>query len=116
MKRETADVTMWIEDAVTIETYLDDFNGSVQEWKLAFYEVWRYQMTYSFAYKIRVGERHGGAVYMSLLVKPAFKKDILETLKGLGCGKITVDAEKVGVIDDCDLYDIDTSICDVVSD
>lgn len=98
--------TLWIQDdAVRIETDLNDFAGNVEEWKKAFYEVWRYQMTYDFAYNIRVSERRESGVYMSMLVKKAYAEQTKELLKHLGCQKITEWGEHVGIVQ---LYDIDT--------
>ena len=69
--------TLWIEDGVVrIESDLNDFNGSLNEWKNAFYEIWRWQMTWDFAYSIRVSERRESGVYISMLVKKTFIENV----------------------------------------
>lgn len=97
--------TLWIEDGATrIETDFADFGGTVNEWKSAFYEVWRYQMTWGFAYSINVRERRNTGVYMSLLIKSGYKKLVLELLDDLGFGNVVTSDENIGVVQ---LYDID---------
>lgn len=104
--------TLWIEDgAVRLEAFLEDFAGTVEEWKIAFYEVWRYQMTYDFAYSIRVGEKSDNSVYMSLLVKGKYRKDARHLIERLGCKNIRESEEHIGIvqtyeIDDCDLFEV----------
>ena len=100
--------TLWIEDgAVRIESDLNDFSGSLNEWKNAFYEIWRWQMTWDFAYSIRVSERRESGVYISMLVKKAFLKNVKDLLDRLGYKNATVTKEHIGIIQTYDIDDPD---------
>lgn len=102
--------TLWIEDgAVRIETDLKDFYENDEQWKKAFYQVWWYQMIWDFAYSIRVSERRETGVYMSLLIKKAYQKQVRELLEELGYKKITEQEEHIGIVQ---LYDIDDPAAD----
>ncbi len=97
--------TMWIQDdAVRLEAYFEDFKGSVDDWKIAFYEVWRYQMYYTFAYSITVEEKNDSSVYMSLLVKKAYLKNAKMLLKDIGCRNVQEQEEHIGLVQ---LYYVD---------
>lgn len=103
--------SMIIEDGVTrLTTYINDFAGDVEHWKLAFYELWRFQMGYDFAHELKL-EQDGpaGDVYVSLLVKDAYKRSLLNTMHELGYGKIEECEEHIGLVDtwgpDEDPYD-----------
>ena len=87
-----------------IETDLEDFDGTVQQWKDAFYQIWRYQMTWDFAYSIKVAERRSTGVYISMLIKKAYREQVKELLSDLGCKKISESDEHVGIVE---TYDID---------
>ena len=98
--------SLWIEDGVLrVRTYISDFDKeSGNNWKESFYELWRYQMTWDFAHEIKVHEVSGGDVCVSMLIKKAFKDNVLDTMKYLGYRNIRIEEEHVGVIQ---LYDID---------
>lgn len=97
--------TLWIEDgAVRLEADGNDFEGDVAKWKDAFYQLWRYQMTWDFAYSIRVSERRETGVYVSLLIKKAYTKQVKKLLADLGYRKISEWGEHVGIVQ---TYDID---------
>lgn len=99
-------VTLWIEDgAVRLESDLDDFKGNVNEWKKAFYEIWRWQMTWDFAYSIRVSERRESGAYVSLLVKKAYKEQAKKLLENLGYQKVNEWEEHVGIVQTYDIKD-----------
>lgn len=90
--------SLWIEDgAKRVRAFDSDFEGS--NWKLAFYEVWRYQMGWRFAYEITVHEVHGGEVCVSMLIKPAYEKNVLDMMESLGYRNVQVSTEHVGVIE-----------------
>lgn len=98
-----ARVNVWMEDALNVSATLNDFDGDVQKWKLTFYELWRYQMTWHFAYRISVHDRRNGGVYVCILCKPAYEKNIVETMESLGYRNIIVEHENIGTIECTDL-------------
>lgn len=105
-----------IDDAVRVISYYSDFNGDVGAWKLAFYELWRYQMTWSFAYEIAVNESRKNGIYVDLLVKPGYRDSIIETMDSIGYGKIATYADHVGIIEEPSDKMIDTGALLVVVD
>lgn len=107
--------SLWIQDdAVRLEAFLEDFVGTVEEWKIAFYEIWRYQMYYTFAYSIEVAEKSDSSVYMSLLVKKAYLKNAKMLLKDIGCRNVKEWEEHIGIVQ---LYDVDDSdLFEVIAD
>lgn len=101
---------MWIgDDAVRVDAFLSDFEGDVPQWKEAFYDLWRYQLTYGFAYEIKLeetGKRDGVRfVYLSILCRKAFQKNLVTTMEELGYRNIKVSEEPVGVIQIWDIKD-----------
>ena len=110
-----ARVSVYPENALRITATLEDFNGTVSEWKIAFYELWRYQMTWHFAYEISVIDSRNSGVFVLLKCKPAYKKNILETMESLGFKNINCEDEEIGAIECTDFPDdmlIDTVIVD----
>ena len=99
-----ARVNVFAEDAIFVYATLSDFDGDVQKWKIAFYELWRYQMTWHFAHRIYVEDTRNG-VYDGLLCNPNYEKNIVETMESLGFRKIKVKHEDIGVIECTDLPD-----------
>lgn len=96
--------TLWIEDgAIRLEADCNDFEGDVEKWKDAFYQIWRYQMTWDFAYSIKVAERRETGVYLSMLIKKAYAKQVKELLKDLGYMKISISPEHVGIVQTYDI-------------
>lgn len=79
-----------------------DFDGNLETWRNAFYEVWRHQLTYSFAYEIELRENRSG-VFLSMLVRESFKEQA-EGLSDLGY-HFSIDEEYAGVINDYELPD-----------
>ena len=90
------------EKAFRFTAKFEDFDGDVEKWKGAFYEVWRHQLTYSFAYEIELRENRSG-VFLSMLVRESYKEQA-EGLSELGY-KFSVYEENAGVINDYDLPD-----------
>ena len=84
--------------AIRILSWYEDFDGNVDRWKDSFYTLWRWQLTYDFAYSIVLRETRAKGVYVSLLVKPAFKDCVLDTMKDLGYREIKAEDEMVGLI------------------
>lgn len=104
-------VPIYGEDAVRVTANYKDFDGNISQWRDTFYELWRYQMTWSFAYEIEVIEGRDG-VFVSILSKPDFEKNIVETMGALGYGNVKHYAEKVGVVESLDVGDYDTVVID----
>lgn len=94
-----------------VEASFKDFDGDVEKWKNAFYEIWRYQMGYSFAYEITLIDRKSG-VWLSLLARKSFKKNIVETMQELGYRNIQTEEESVGIIQ---LWDISDPVAEHIS-
>ena len=107
------------EKAIYVTSKLEDFDGDVQKWKDAFYELWRYQMTYSFAYKIEVKESGGSyferKVFVDLLVRENYKDNVIDLMKTLGYQNINISEETIGIIDgyEHDILDLHDIILDI---
>lgn len=105
-------VEIYPEDAVRVTATYKDFDGNIAQWRDTFYELWRYQMTWSFAYELAVREGKCG-VFVDILAKPAYKSDILRTMEALGYKEVNAYEVKVGVIDS---WALDSDIDDIVVD
>jgi hypothetical protein len=90
------------EKAFRFKAKFEEFSGDLAKWRDAFYEVWRHQLTYSFAYEIELRENNAG-VYLSMLVRESFKEQA-KGLEELGY-HFTITEETAGVINDYDLPD-----------
>lgn len=88
-----------LEEAYRVESYLSDFDGDVPAWENAFYELWRYHMTYSFAVDIAVYESRKKGVFVSLLVRPAYKTGVLDAMEDLGYRNVSVVEETFAEFD-----------------
>lgn len=80
-----------------LETSFDDFEGNLAEWKDHFYMIWRYQMTWKFAYKIEVFSRKGTAI-LRIVCKPWKQGEIREQLEVMGYRNINSETIKVGLL------------------
>ncbi len=100
-----ARVNVYAEDAAHITARLEEFDGDVAKWKNSVYELFRYDMTYSFAHKIDVGESRKGGVFVSLIIKPAFEESVKETMGDLGFRNLNVYHEDIGTIECTELPD-----------
>lgn len=110
-----ARVLVYAEDALYITSTLNDFDGDVQKWKNAVYEMFRWDMGYSFAHKIDVVESRSSGVFILLICKPKFEKSIVETMKDNGFRNIKVRHDDIGVIECTEFPDdmlIDFAIVD----
>jgi hypothetical protein len=94
-----ARVAVYMEDAVYITSCLNDFDGGVQKWKNAVYDMFRWDMTYSFAYKIDVIESRSSGVFILLICRPKFEESIVATMEDNGFRNIKVRHEDVGHIE-----------------
>ncbi len=86
-------------EAVQITATLKDFNGDVDEWKIAFYNLWRWQMTIDYAYRIAVRESSRQGVYVELIVKYDQREPVLNIMEDLGYKNIKTEPEWIGVVD-----------------
>lgn len=111
--------TLWIEDAVRVRAFFNDFDGDIPKWKEAFYEIWRYQMTWSFVHEIEVhevGQRRDGNYDLctSLLVKPAYRKNVESMMGDLGYKNLHITEEPVGVVQTWDIDDEDAQMVSTI--
>jgi len=86
------------EPAVEVSAWYEDFDGNVQKWRDSFYTLWRYQLTWDFAYRIDVRETRSKGTYVSLLIRKAYKEQVLETMDDLGYKNILTSDTKVGIV------------------
>ena len=98
--------------ALRIVAHYENFDGGIERWKDSFYILWRYQLTWDFAYRIDVRESRKRGVYVDLLIQPAYKDTLLETMDDLGYKDIQTDETFVGLIDAYDIGDIEELILD----
>lgn len=91
-------VDVYTEDAVFITADLENFDGDVQKWRAAFYDLWRYQMTWHFAHRIYVEDTRDG-VYVGILCKPAYERNVVEAMEGLGYRKVQTQHDDIGAIE-----------------
>ena len=97
--------------AIRMVAYLNDFSADVNKWRNSFYELWRYQMTWNFAYRIAVEESRKKGVYLLLDVRMGNKDRVHELLDDLGYRKIEVTGVTAGVFDDLEM-DVDLVVAD----
>lgn len=94
------------EKAFRITTHANDYTGGdIDAWKAAFYEIWRYQMTFDFAYSIAVRESRASGVFFDLLVKEGQEDDAKDMLERLGCSEIQCYEQPVGIVEGYELPD-----------
>lgn len=101
------------ETATMVIAHLKNYKYGVDEWKDAFYELWRYQMTYGMAYSIEVHESSANGVFVRMVIKDTFKKNILNTMYELGYQDIDTYKANIGIVDG---NEIDDMIDDVYID
>ncbi len=88
-----------VQPAISIMAYLNSFDGDVEKWKDSFYQVWRYQLSWSFAYDIQLEESRRSGVFLRMVIKPEKKSNVLDVLESLGYRNVQVDPENIGVIE-----------------
>lgn len=71
-------------EALKIRAPYEDFNGGDQEWQLAFYQLWRYQLTFEFAYNIKVWEYSDNTLEVVMIIHPVYKESVLGLMQDLG--------------------------------
>ena len=98
-------VNVYLEDSARICSHLKDFKGTVEDWKNAVYELFRFNMTYSVAYRIDVLESRTSGVFVSLTINPEYEENVDLFMKSLGFTGITIEHEDIGKIDCTDLPD-----------
>ena len=86
------------EPAVRICAWYEDFDGNIEDWRDAFYNVWRWQLTYDFAYRIDLRESRRKGVFVDLLIRPAYKQQVIETMDDLGYKNINTESVHVGIV------------------
>lgn len=72
-------------------------DDKVLAWKLAFYEIWRYQMTWQFAYRLEIIDGREN-LFVSILCKESFLDSLLNTMDGVGYRNVKSYETKVGMI------------------
>lgn len=98
-------VDLWVEDGVTrVMAFFSNFDGDVAKWRDSFYEIWRYQMTYSFAYELTVHETSDKDICVDMLIKDAYKDNVKDMMEDLGYKNIDFWPEHIGI---AQLWDID---------
>ena len=103
------DIVIEKEKAIRVESNFEDFDGDIERWRNSFYTIWRYQLTWDFAYRITVIERRSG-VYVSLLIKPVFKEDVLGMMEDLGYQNVTTEDCNVAFISSYDVQNVEDII------
>lgn len=94
-----ARVDCYMEDALYITSNLNDFDGDVQKWKNAVYEMFRWDMGYSFAHKIDLIDSRSSGVFILLICRPKFEQSIVDTMEDNGFRNIKVRHENIGAIE-----------------
>ena len=92
-------VPIYLEDCVHITSTLEDFDGDVQKWKNAVYDMFRWDMTYSFAHKIDLIDSRSSGVFILIIAKPSYEKNIIETMEDNGFRNIKSHHEYIGSIE-----------------
>ena len=96
---------VYLEEAVRVYSHLNDFPGTDSEWKDAVYQLFRYNMTWDFAYRIDVFEGRSRGVFVVLLIKPAYEERLKATMDDLGFKNVVSAHEEIGVLECTDLPD-----------
>ena len=95
----------------TFTALFGDFAGELDRWRSSFYELWRYQMTFHFAYEINLREDIKYGVYVEVVPRPQFVDETMKWMTELGYQNIRTAETTVGEIwslDHEDLRDVDT--------
>lgn len=84
--------------AFYITAGITDFEGTVTDWKLAFYQLWRYQMTWNFAYLIDLHDLRDKGATVQLVVREAYVDNVLGLMEDLGYRNVYTTEASVGII------------------
>jgi len=93
--------------ALWIRAYYEHFDGDLHRWMDSFYQLWRYQLTFDFAYKLELQETRTAGIYVSMLVKPEYEKQLLTTMVNLGYRNIRNNEDTVTVVHSYDLEELE---------
>lgn len=99
-------VSVYPKEARYVVAHYKDFEGDLQDWRNAFYELWRYQMTWSFAHEIIVSESRKNGVFVKLTIR-GYEDVLLNTMESLGYRSVKVGDTIIGVTDDAIEFDGD---------
>ena len=105
MEEKNARVTVWEEPALLVTSTYEAFDGGLDRWKDSLYMLFRYNMTWSFAYSIDVIESRSRGVFVSLRINPAYRDELLATMEDLGYRDTKVSDDPIGHIECTDLPD-----------
>lgn len=94
-----ARVDVYVEQYAHIVSHLSDFDGDTQKWKNAVYDLFRWNMTYSYAYKINVNESRSRGVFVCIYCRPKFEEPLLDTMEDLGFRNTKATHEDFGTIE-----------------
>ena len=100
---------------IRMRATFEDFDGGLEKWKESFYMVWRWQLTWNFAYSLKLNETRANGVLVDMLVKPAYRQNVLDMMKELGYQNISENTEYIGIVDmygHDELEDIEALILD----
>lgn len=101
-------VNVYSEKAIRVISFYYDFNGGLDKWKDSFYQLWRLQLTWSFAYRLELHEIRSKGVYVDILCKPSFVNELVANMGEFGYRAITTKPCNVGMVDGYELpEDID---------
>lgn len=101
--------------ALRINAWYEDFEGNLEKWKDSFYTIWRYQLTWEFAYSIVLRETRKKGVYVSMLINTTYKDNVLDMMYDLGYRELMTEQEPVGFVSGYDheeLHDMEQLIID----
>ena len=96
-----------------VESHYSDFKeeqDKLAEWKNAWYELWRYQMGYQFAYNMELIDNRKSGVFVRILCKEAFADVLIRTMTAIGYRGIESSVDTIGVIP---LLDVPENVYDV---
>lgn len=98
-----ARVNVYAKDALYIIAHFGDFDGDVEAWKNAVYQVFRCNMTWSFAHMIDVREGRNLGVYICIIANPVYEENIVSFMEDNGFRNIKTHHEDIGAIECTDL-------------
>ena len=100
-----ARVNVYTEKAIRVTSFYDDFKGGVDKWKDSFYQLWRLQLTWSYAYRLELHETRRSGVFVDILCKPSYVDELVANMGEFGYRAITTESCNVGMVDGYELPD-----------